>query len=466
MKSIPLTLILALCLLAPSAYALLGCNPGTSECLNDSTYHVCGEHALWGEPITCDMGMSCANGQCQSAIGCKPGTSECTSTTTYHTCNSYALWDPDQSCTSGWTCQSGQCTGPVKQCDSVGQTRCAPDGSNLVQVCSSNYQWETRQTCDYGCSSGSCRQCSPNSARCAGTYYYQSCNGDGTWSGNIYCGSNSICQGGGNCVTDPSIQCNTVGQTRCASSSSSNTLQKCQNNHQWADYQVCPMGCFYNACRQCSSGQTTCRDSYTFLMCTSQGQWGLDTSCPTGYTCFMGSCQKPSGSQCTSIGQKRCSSSDPSMVQICGGNYVYVDYVTCGQGCADGECMACKPGASYCAGSGAYQTCSVNGQYNSAVPCPAGQNCTNGQCVQASVCTDLQRTCTGNSIQVCNGGQWALYINCPSTTDCTESQGTAYCKDKPAPEPAPEPTPAPTPQKDTGIIGGIVGFFKSLFGLI
>gem|GEM_PF-1336611 len=457
-KLFAISVLISLSLFAGTAYAL-GCNPGTSECYNDSAYHSCDEHALWGDPVDCPSGSSCVLGACEAPIGCKPGTRECTSSSTYHVCNGYALWDPETQCNPGWTCENGQCMAPkpTPQCSTPGQTRCAPDGSNIVQVCNGNLQWQTQQTCDYGCVSGYCKTCSPSATRCSDRTHYQTCNSDGTWGGSYYCGQDNICQGG-SCVPDPSTRCQSIGSVRC-SPSNSNMLQKCGANYIWGDFQVCQLGCFYNACRVCSTGDKSCRDSETYYVCNSQGQWGLATSCPDGYVCFLGSCQAPSGNQCSSVGQKRCSPTTPSMTQICGSNYVYMDYVECGQGCSNGECMACQPGSTACADSASYKSCNGNGQYSSPIPCAAGQSCSNGQCVKAIVCSEGARQCAGNTVQVCSGGQWTTYTNCPSDSTCTELQGTAYCKANPAPAPSPSPTPTPTPsptpepQKSGGVSG-------------
>lgn len=432
----------------------LGCNPGASECFNETAYHACTDYSIWDTPIDCAPGQSCVLGECQSPIGCNPGTRECVTYSSYRLCGTYAIWEPEQQCPAGWHCSSGQCISPAPapQCDTPGQTRCAPDGSNAVQVCNGNLQWETQRTCDYGCTNGYCRNCRPGAMRCSDRTHTQTCGSDGTWGSDSYCGKNSVCSDG-SCGPDPSTNCQNIGAVRC-SPTNNNMLQKCNSYYLWSDFQICQMGCFYNACRACSTGEVACKDSATYYMCDSHGQWGLETSCPTGYVCFLGSCQVPTGSQCSSIGQKRCSPSTPGMTQICGNNYVFMDYVKCGQGCANGECMVCQPGTTYCADSGSYKLCNNDGQYALALPCPAGQACSDGACAPAAVCTGAARQCAGNTVQVCTNGQWAVYTACPSDSTCTESQGTAYCKAAPAPAPTPQPAPSPEPKNDsnTGLI--------------
>ena len=434
--------------------------PGVSECHSQTSFRTCAETAIWGEPVDCMAGQTCINGACEGPLGCNPGARECVSSNTYHVCSQYALWGEEQSCQAGWTCSSGQCIPPVPQpqCSTPGQTRCAPDGSNSQQVCNKDLQWEYQRTCDYGCANGYCRNCRPNSARCSDGTHYQTCNNDGTWGSDNYCGRSYVCRDG-SCIPDPATACQSIGAIRC-SSTNANMIQKCSPSYIWADYQVCQMGCFRNACRSCSTGERACRDSDTYYMCDENGQWGLATSCPTGYVCFMGSCQVPTGSQCQSIGQKRCSPSTPSMTQICGSNHVYVDYVKCGQGCRGWDCMECSPGSSYCTDSKSYKVCGAEGQFGPEAACAQGSACTNGTCAALPACSVGQRQCEGNNVQVCSDGQWTAYVTCPSGRECAESQGTAYCRDAPAPVP-----PAPGPQKQTGVFDGILGFFKSIFGM-
>jgi hypothetical protein len=171
----------------------------------------------------------------------------------------------------------------------------------------------------------------------------------------------------------------------------------------------------------------------------------------------MGSCQVPSTSKCTSVGQKRCSLNDTSMVQMCASNYAYADYTKCAIGCMDGECMQCQSGEAHCADSSSYKVCGSNGQFATPVQCAAGQACSDGKCVALAVCSESARQCNGNEIQVCKGGQWALYTTCANTTTCSEAQGTAYCKENAAPAPTPQPEPAPAPANQNGLAGVVEG---------
>jgi len=451
-------LLVILFLMAAPAFAL-GCNPGSVECVGTSSFHTCTEYALWGDTISCLAGQECINGICEMRLGCSPGARECVDSTSYKVCNGYALWDPAVSCPSGQLCSSGTCYSPFpKQCDYSGQLRCNPNDVTEVQVCNSNYQWAHQQTCDYGCSNGYCRTCRPGMARCTGSYTYQSCNSDGTWGSEGRCQSNYICDSG-NCIISPSLQCSNVGAFRCSPDGSS-VLQRCGSNYMWSASTYCPMGCGSGACKICTYGDKKCKDSSTYLNCGANGQWSGETSCPTGYFCFSGSCQVPSGNQCSSQGAMRCSPSNANMVQICSNNYVYTDYQLCSQGCMDGACADCKTGTSVCSGAAATKTCGANGKYGAQQNCASGYSCTDGNCVQSAVCVEGRKSCASNNVYLCQNGQWAEYLTCPSSSNCVTADGASYCEATPvpAPNPSPTPSPSPEPQKDNGLFGlGMIG---------
>jgi len=148
------------------------------------------------------------------------------------------------------------------------------------------------------------------------------------------------------------------------------------------------------------------------------------------------------------------------MVQICNNNYIYADYQLCSQGCINGACADCKPGTSVCAGAAATKVCGADGKYGAQQNCATGYACTDGNCVQASVCLEGQKSCASNNVYICQGGQWAEYLTCPSGSNCVTSGGSSYCEATPVPAPTPSPTPAPAPepQKDSGLFGlGMIG---------
>ncbi|VVB58345.1 Uncharacterised protein [Candidatus Anstonella stagnisolia] len=455
MKNFVLVAILLLAFSFSLSFAQLGCNPGTTECYNTTAYRTCNAQALWDAPVSCGLDAVCSNGACQQMMGCQPGAKECTSDSTYRICNTYALWNPDATCPSGTTCKSGSCA-PLPQC-SQGQARCSPTDANMQQICNADLQWQNSRSCSYGCVSGTCRSCYPGSTQCSDNTHYERCGSDGTWGTDTYCGTNYVCQGG-SCILNPAFNCNNVGTYRCSPSDSS-TLQRCNSNMLWADYQSCQYGCQNSACRACISGQVKCMDGFTYYSCVA-GQWGAPTSCPYGYTCQNGACLTDPGTSCSTRGQTRCSPSDSTKVQTCSQNYVYLDTQTCSLGCIGGTCAQCAQGSAYCSSSTSYRTCLPNGQLSDPVNCSAGSSCENsGQCVAEPQCTQGQRNCVANTIYTCTNGQWQTFLLCPQGTSCIEQQSTALCQPDAVPTPAPAPTPEPSPAPASKELGSFGAYF-------
>ncbi|MEW5996541.1 MAG: hypothetical protein AB1657_03030 [Candidatus Micrarchaeota archaeon] len=418
---------------------VVGCNPGTRECVDSTSYHVCGERAVWGPTEYCPSGQECSNGQCMERLGCQPGTRECVDSTSYHVCGERAVWEPTQYCGSGQTCSDGQCV-PAPQCN-YHDTRCSPTDGNEVQRCNSQGQWQDYRHCSHGCSDGACRDCTPGDTQCYDDTHYQTCDSDGEWGSRKSCGSGYICDSG-DCIHSSQGPCSRTGDTRC-SPDSNMELQKCSSGY-WQDYIYCPDGCAYDMCVQCGTGNTQCADSTHYQTCGSLGQWGAPSACPAGQICSVNECQAPSGDQCATPGIKRCSPTNANMVQQCNEDNVYVDYLQCTQGCYDSQCAECAPGTTVCADADSYRTCSADGQLSDPVDCGSGYSCHNGVCELAPVCTEGQRNCVSDSIYTCTGGQWQLLLHCPSDNDCMESAGTAYCQ----PEAPPSP---PAPSGPTGL---------------
>lgn len=439
--------LLSLFILPVSA---LGCEPGAQECVSSSSYRNCSEFAIWGEETACPASTECSNGICEPKLGCQPGTKECIDSSSYHTCGNYGIWNTAVSCESYQTCQNGACT-PQPQCGKFQETRCSPSDYHEIQICNAAYQWENFKYCDVGCQNGFCLACRQGNTRCIDSYTYQTCDSDGQWGGSTRCPADDICSDGV-CTVSPLVACQQTGATRC-SPSNTNVLQQCGSNHRWADFSYCQLGCKGGACKACSLGDSKCTDSFSYVKCTSDYQWGGRTSCPDGYYCYAGSCQTSPDTRCSSKGDKRCSPSNPSMLQMCNDNFVYADYLSCPDGCVNGVCAECKPGTSVCSGAASFRTCTVNGQLSSPQQCAAGYACDHGACVAAPECTEGARNCVSDSIYECTGGKWSLLMHCPSDTDCRESTGTAYCaeeaRNNTAPAPQPQPAPAPQPQITT-----------------
>ncbi|MDD5096578.1 MAG: hypothetical protein PHY95_03635 [Candidatus ainarchaeum sp.] len=427
-------------LLSP-AFAQLGCNPGTSECIDSTSYHVCTDYAVWGDAQHCGQDEECSDGQCMERLGCQPGTSECLSSNSYRVCGEHAIWNPTQYCSSGQTCSGGTCQ-PVPQC-SYKDKRCSPTDGNEIQQCNSQGQWANWRHCSYGCSNGACKDCRRGDTQCYDDTHYQVCDSDGEWGRKKSCGSGYVCESG-DCVQSAHTSCSTSGQTRC-SPASVYELQRCSAGY-WKDYTYCSDGCAYGMCVQCGTGNKQCVDSSHYQTCNSQGQWGSFTSCPSGQVCTGGSCHAPSGDECATPGAKRCSPTDANMIQQCGDNNAYVDYLQCAQGCLNSQCAECEAGTTACAGATSYRECS-NGHLSDPIECAAGYTCDNGACIATPVCTDGQRNCVSNNVYSCTGSQWHLLLQCPTDNDCVESAGTAYCK-------AEQPV-QPTQPTSTGGLGDL-----------
>jgi len=425
---------------------LLGCNPGDSQCIDDTSFHVCTQYAVWGEAQYCLPEESCVNGACAGQLGCQPGTRECVDSSSYRVCSSRGIWESTQYCGSGQTCSGGSCT-PSPQCN-YGDMRCSPSDGNEVQRCNSAGQWQNYQHCSNGCSSGSCKDCRPGATQCYDDSHYQKCDSDGEWGSRKSCGSGYVCDSG-DCIQSAYGPCSRTGATRC-SSGRQYELQKCSSSGYWQDYIYCSMGCANDMCVQCGTGNSQCLDSTHYQTCGSLGQWGASVACASGKICSSGSCQAPSGDQCATEGLKRCSPTNANMVQSCNENNVYADYLQCDQGCFNGQCAECAPGTTLCAGPGSYRECSASGQLSSPVDCASGYTCDNGVCEATPVCTDGQRNCISDTVYSCTGGQWQLLFHCPSDNNCVETAGTAYCQQE---QPA-QPT-QPTQPTSTGGLSGL-----------
>ncbi len=452
-----LSLLIVLGMLLSPAFAqedgvMLGCNPGTRECIDEGSYHVCTEYAVWGEAQYCDEGQSCVNGECIAPLGCNPGTRECVDSTSYHVCGSRGVWDPVQYCGSGQTCVDGHCT-PVPECK-YHETRCSPTDGHEVQICNSQGQWQDYRHCSYGCSNGACMDCHPGDKQCYDDTHYQKCDSDGEWGSRRSCGSGYVCDSG-ECIQSAYGPCSRTGATRC-SPDSQMELQKCSSSGYWKDYIYCPMGCANDMCVQCSTGNTQCVDSTHYQTCGSLGQWGASVACPAGQVCSVNKCQAPSGDECATQGIKRCSPTNSNMLQQCNENNVYVDYLQCDQGCINGQCAECDPGTTVCSGATSYRECSAGGHLSDPIDCASGYTCDNGVCEATAVCTDGQRNCISDTIYSCVGGQWELLFHCPSDNNCVESEGTAYCQ----PEQPAQPTEPTEPTEPTA--GGLTGLEMAL----
>ncbi len=112
---------------------------------------------------------------------------------------------------------------------------------------------------------------------------------------------------------------------------------------------------------------------------------------------------------------------------------------------------ACTNGQAQCLNGQTAQTC-VNGAWTNTA-CPAGQQCTNGQCVSPPpatlpACTNGQTQClNGQTAQTCVNGAWTNTA-CPAGQQCTNGQ----CVSPPPSSTAPPSNPPSNPGANPGII--------------
>lgn len=450
--------------LVPLSFSQLGCNPGDSQCVDEATYRVCTQQAIWGEIQHCALGAHCANqtGTCQGtgAPVCTPGASQCIGSSTYQVCDNYGQWGGIEQCSGGLVCNDGQCVQPQPECEREGQTRCSPTSPGSLEICNSNLQWIYWKSCASGCYDGQCKGCASGSRQCYNPSNYQICDSHGNWGAPISCPPNYECSGSGNCEVSPEEKCNYPGKLMC-STHNSDLLLRCTENYLWGVQQVCNLGCKANACAVCTYGQTKCQSPNGYAACTSNGQWGYYTDCPTGYYCMSGSCQTVPQDRCSQVGAKRCSPSDANMVQACSSNYVYQDSLRCPIGCNNGTCMECQPGVQVCSGATSFKVCSPAGKLSADNYCPAGFTCTNGACVASPQCNNGARKCASDNIYECANSQWQLLLNCPSDADCVESTGTAYCQQEQRAQNQSKPVQPEQPQNQ----GGIENFWGVFAGI-
>ncbi len=387
-----------------------------------------------------------------------------------------------------------------------GATRCNAQRTQ-VQVCDPTGTVYTAQepclnnSCTTDASGAFCttpQVCSSNSRRCSATdpKVVERCRTDGTgWS------SQAPCPGALECtVANGSADCQSCipGDLQCGSNNASlsacnaagtryETLQSCTNNS-------CKLIGDDFACEfPCSPGTTRCSALRNLLqVCAANG-----TSYTNLETCGGNSCQVgPQGpfcqsSQACTANSRRCSTSDPDVVEQCRADGSGWVATTCGgalectTATGSAQCQACVPGSRQCGpndsavqvcktdGSGfeTLQSCSNNsctlasGQASCELPCSPGVTRCNALRSQVQVCAaggtsyTTQETCLSNSCtadpdgafcatpQVCtpntrrcsstdpriveqcraDGSGWSNQSTCAGALTCTTASGAAAC---------------------------------------
>lgn len=158
---------------------------------------------------------------------------------------------------------------------------------------------------------------------------------------------------------------------------------QCRDDGSGWDPLPCDEGslCFEGQCQpmDCLPGELRC-DGGGRSRCLDDGSgWEAAEPCAADTRCHDGDCLEV---VCTG-GDLRCS--DENAVERClgaGTGWEVVAECADDQRCVDGLCLAapCSPGATECAPETLY-TCSDDGQWD-ASPCPEGQPCIFGRCVQ------------------------------------------------------------------------------------
>ncbi len=157
-----------------------------------------------------------------------------------------------------------------------GAKRCSPGG---VQTCSPSGEWQTAQSCPFGCSRGTCTgKCVPGEAQCDGAAK-QTCDSTGAWQTTQTCPF--ACMGSGTCVGVCS-----PNAARC----SGPTPQRCDVTGSWVNQ----TGCAQPA-PDCQNGACTCLEAMCGGACLDLqsdpkncGVCGHDCK---GQACQKGLCQ-------------------------------------------------------------------------------------------------------------------------------------------------------------------------------
>lgn len=281
-----------------------GCVIGGTQCLNDSTYQICGEDAEWSPPRSCEEGQICAAGTCRETDPpdgdeplpvCTSGDTICVGDMIQR-CDPQGQWETPLACPSGEVCRSGICT------DGGGETICAPDQTQCLNE-------ETLQTCNdagIGWIDTSCGMlswcyegvCIPKGSKicealtdthCRDLQTKETCNAEGTgWENPEACASGERCYGG-QCVDEDLIICEPGLETRC---STDDRLQGCnETGTGWGDPFPCPETFI---CQDGRCIEADCEPGTDFR-CTSRGwiQWcnaegdgyHAPEECEAGLTC-------------------------------------------------------------------------------------------------------------------------------------------------------------------------------------
>jgi len=180
-------------------------------------------------------------------------------------------------------------------------------------------------------------------------------------------------------------------------------IQICTNQGQWLTDFTCPYICTGagNCVGSCAPSSTTCSGNI-LETCSSTGTWVSGTACP--YACFNGACTgvcKPGNKRCSGNDSQTCNSSGQwTTDQTC-------PYVCGGAGICSGSCV---PTTRDCS-SNTPRTCDSTGSWVNGTAC---SYVCSGAGVCSGVCTPGNHRCNGMDSQTCNSsGNWITNQTCP-----------------------------------------------------
>lgn len=351
------------------------CEPGTTRC-GKAGPQECSAAGEWANQGACsDPDPVCVDGSCRP---CLPGDTLCDGSDLLVCDDDGSGYGVQETC-SGDTpaCLEGE--GVCGSC-TEGDRQCS---DNVVQSCNDSGNWDNLTACSGAtpkCVGGSCAPCAPGDRRCLDEDTRQVCQSDGNWGGNSSCGADTpecredigfncgceegarrcrnqttpeACENGGWVIqsgcsgaapichsdTGECVECESGGDDRCVNG----VAETCDEDGNWeglgtcASSQVncgncgigepCPNGdddcatdiCVDGTCRVCRPGATSCLNSTTPRLCSSNGSWMDDDSCDAPDVI----CDEATG-QCTSPldlpGLVSCGSNADSFCAVPDGN--------------------------------------------------------------------------------------------------------------------------------------------------
>ncbi len=343
-------------------------------------------------------------------------------------------------CTNGTTCYGGKCvcvqtSGSISVC-AANETCCASAGCVDTRTDNENCGiCGTQCPSHLSCSFGEClstETCTHGTKKCnyAATGFDVCQNGSWT-SSTEKCLDNQKCSHN-ECIFD---SCN-EGDMRCRDGN----VEFCSEGT-YQIYSECtlPKRCDDETLKcklpaECEDNAVGCTDDGNIKTCID-GNWVQTQKCPIGKTCSAATGECLEAATCTN-GDKKCNGTD--MKSCAGGHWSDVKCPT-GTTCYNGSCVkrTCEEGETVCYEfhEGAATIIQVQRCENNALvmseQCMSGQICVvdaNGKAkCETDTCAQRYR-CENNSLIKCEFGKDTIEKNCTSTETCNAN--TAACEKK------------------------------------